>query len=101
MAYFKESLTDSFNRLGSMATQISDNFHFDVLPQFIEAYLLIVLAIFAGLLIHFAPTSWTESLKRKYNAVPLVAQAVILALVLFFVIQARQSDLVPFVYLQY
>jgi hypothetical protein len=32
---------------------------------------------------------------------PLLAQALILAIVLFAVIQTRQSELVPFVYLQY
>lgn len=101
MAYFHESIADSFTRLGSMSTQITENFHFDVLPQFVDAYLLIVCAIFVGFLMHFAPASWTKSLQKRYTAAPLIVQAIILCMILFLVIQTRQSDLVPFVYLQY
>ncbi len=101
MGYFKESFQDSMTRLGSMGTQIINDFHFDILPQFVEAYLLIVVAIFGALLMHFLPSSWTESLKRRYTAMPLLVQTIVLCIIIFLVIQTRQSDLVPFVYLQY
>ncbi len=101
MAYFHESLNDSYLRINSMFTQITDNFHIEVIPQFVEAYLLIVCAIFVGYLMHFAPASWTVVLKRRYTSVPLLVQSLILCIVIFIVIQTKQSDLVPFVYLQY
>lgn len=101
MAYFHESLADSAVRMGSMVSAITDNFHPEVLPQFVSAYLFVVIAIVGGLMMHFAPASWTDALKRRYAAVPLVVQAIILAIILFLVIQTRQSELVPFVYLQY
>ncbi len=38
---------------------------------------------------------------KVYSTLPVIAQSVILAAVLFIVIQTRRSELVPFVYLQY
>lgn len=98
MAYFHDGAVE---RLTDMYTAVTTNLHYDILPQFVEAYLVIVIAIAGGLLMHFAPSSWTSRLKGCYQAVPLIVQALILAVIIFMVIQTRQSDLVPFVYLQY
>ena len=38
---------------------------------------------------------------RVYAEMPLALQALLLSAVLFLVIQTRQTDLVPFIYLQY
>ena len=54
-----------------------------------------------ALLMHFVPTRWTGTLKKKYEQTPLLVQAIVLALVIFVVIQARQSDIMPFIYFQY
>jgi len=98
MAYFSEG---AFDRMKDMVGQIYNNFNLSVLPQVVDAYMLIIIAIAGGLLMHFAPEAWTRSLKKRYSSVPLFVQAMILAIVIFMVIQTRQSDLVPFVYLQY
>lgn len=87
--------------LFDMATQIFTDFRPAVAPQFVEAYMLIVLAIAAGYLMHFTPRAWTTGATTIYASLPLVVQAVLLSIVLFFVIQIRQTDLVPFIYLQY
>lgn len=87
--------------LMAMATQIAGDFHWSVAPQFVEGYALIVAAIVAGLTMHFAPTRWSGGMSRVYTAQPLAVQGLLLAVVLFMVIQARSSDLVPFIYLQY
>lgn len=92
---------DSLETLGSIFTQIWSSFHLDVAPQFITGYLTIVLALCAGLIMHFTPTRWTGDATRAYTAMPLTIQGLLLAAVLFLVIQARSSDLVPFIYLQY
>ena len=91
----------SLTMIGDMATQMWNDFHIDVAPQFIESYLLIVAAIAAGYFMHFTPKSWTTGTIRFYNAMPAVIQSIFLAALLFIVIQSRQSELVPFVYLQY
>lgn len=92
---------DSLETVGAMATQIFGSFHADIAPQFVESYMLIVLAIGMALVMHYAPRRWTASLSAAYVATPIVFQGLLLALVLFFVIQASASDIVPFIYLQY
>ena len=92
---------DSLETLGAIGQQIFGDFHLSVAPQFVESYLLIVLAIIGALFIHFTPRSWTTGFSTAYSATNIVLQGVLLALILFFVIQARSSDIVPFIYLQY
>lgn len=87
--------------LSEIIGQIFSNFHGDIAPQFISAYSLIVVAMLIALVMHFLPGHWTESVKNVYAELPLIGQGLILAAVIFFVIQARSSDLVPFIYLQY
>ncbi len=91
----------SMEAVGDMTRQIVGDFHFSVAPQFVTGYLLVVLALVGGYLMHFAPASWTDRLRNRYIALPLIIQAVILALVIFLIIQVRSSEIVPFVYLQY
>lgn len=91
----------SLETLSGMAGQIAGDFHLSVAPQFITGYAMIVAVMFAGLLMHFAPSRWTVSATRAFAATPLIAQSLLLAAVLFLIIQARSADLVPFIYLQY
>lgn len=91
----------SMEDIKAMGTQIFTNFHIDVAPQFIEGYLMIVLVIFGAMLMHFAPSRWTAKLKSVYAGLPLILQGLVLALIIFIVIQARQSDIMPFIYFQY
>lgn len=97
-AFFR---AESLGHIGDMATAIATNFHGEIAPQFVAGYTLIVVAIAAGFILHFTPRSWQHGLQRAYAWLPLAIQALILAGVLFLVIQTRQSSLVPFIYLQY
>ena len=91
----------SMETLDDMFTQISESMHWDMLPQVVSAYPLVFIAIIVGLLLHMSPHTWALRLQRTYSACPAVLQAVILAAVIFAVIQTRSADLVPFVYLPY
>lgn len=92
---------NSIEDLGDMGKAVVTNFHLDVAPQFVAGYTMIVVAIVAGFVLHFLPGSATRWAKRAYDWMPLVVQALILAAVIFLVIQTRQSDLVPFIYFKY
>ncbi len=92
---------DSLEKVTDMTRQIFTSFHWAVIPEFINRYLLVVLAILFGFFLHFTPAGWQRSLKARWDSSPLILQAVLLALVLFLIIQVRQSDIVPFIYLQY
>ncbi|MDE6136349.1 MAG: MBOAT family protein, partial [Muribaculaceae bacterium] len=87
--------------LGDMAVQIFTDFRAGIAGQFAEAYMLITIALAAGYVMHFTPRVWTTGATRVYAAMPLALQALLLSAVLFLVIQTRQTDLVPFIYLQY
>lgn len=84
-----------------MGQQIFGDFHLSVLPQFVEGYILIVGALVASMVAHFTPRSWTTGTARVYEVLPVAFQAAVLAVVIFLVIQTRQSEIVPFIYLQY
>lgn len=91
----------SMESVADMWHQIAYDFHLSVAPQFVEGYLMIVLVMIAAYLMHFAPETWTKKLKGFYNKMPLLIQAIVLAAVIFIVIQTRQSDVMPFIYFQY
>jgi len=91
----------SLETVGQIGEQIFTNFHLDVAPQFIESYMMIVLVAAAGYIAHITPRSWTTGATQAYVAMPVVWQALLLAAILFIVVQTRQSELVPFIYLQY
>ncbi len=91
----------SLTTVGEIATQILTNFHLSVAPQFLEGYMSVSLALGLGLLAHFAPRSICDRTAQAYVGLGAVWQAFLLAAVLFMVVQMRQSDLVPFIYLQY
>lgn len=92
---------DSMEKVGQMTHAIIFNFHGDVASQFIQGYPLIIAALLAALFFHFLPKSLTGKAGELYHRIPLFGQAIILAAVIFFVIQARSSDLLPFLYLKY
>lgn len=91
----------SLHDAGAIGTQIFTHFTPEVVPAFVMAYPVVCLLILGAFIMHFLPTAWNGRAIRLYTSAPLVVQAVILAVVIFIVIQARQSDLVPFIYLQY
>ncbi len=92
---------NSLTSLGEMGTAIFTNFHAEVLPQFVAGYWAVALIIVLAFVVHFLPDRWYPRLIDAYDAMPLMVQAIVLAAVLFVVIQTRQSSLVPFIYLQY
>lgn len=91
----------SLETVAVMGERIVTDFHASVAPQFVEGYLMIVLAIALGYAAHISPRSWTVNATSAYVAMPAVWQAILLAAIIFLVIQTRQSELVPFIYLQY
>lgn len=101
------SVTFMFFRAPSMSDvammwhQIIFDFHLSVAPQFVESYLTIVLLMVGGYVIHVSPSALTGRVRSVFESSPAVVQAVVLAVVILIVIQVRQSDIVPFIYLQY
>lgn len=94
-------LDESVDSLTKMSNQIIYDFRPEVAPAFIEAYALIVILIVGGYVLHFLPSRFTRGTLSVFKATHPLLQTLILAIILFLIIQVRQADLVPFVYLQY
>lgn len=92
---------ESMMSIQEIWVQITQNFHFSVAPQFIAEYSEIVLIIIVAYFMHFLPERWTSSLKKAYNSSPLLIQAFVLVVVILLVIQFRQAEIQPFIYLNY
>jgi len=93
--------SESMDKVGDMIKAIATDFHPEVWRQILDGYLLIIVAIISGFILHFAPKSWTNRLRDSFSSKSLTIQAVILAIFILIIIQVRSSDLVPFIYLQY
>ncbi len=55
----------------------------------------------AGYVLHMTPSRWASGVKAGFIKSPLLVQTILLAAVVYAVIQVRSSDIVPFIYLQY
>ncbi len=93
--------SQSMAHVGDMTDQILHNFHFDVAPQFISGYLMIVLLLVGSLLFHLFPSRWSRATMRGFHGLSPIIQTIILAIIILMCIQFRSADLVPFIYLQY
>lgn len=91
----------SMEDAGMMWHQMIFDFHISVAPQFIESYMAIFLLIVGAYILHLSPTSLGNRLRTLFASAPVILQGIILAIVLLLIIQVRQSEIVPFIYLQY
>ncbi|MDE7412062.1 MAG: MBOAT family protein [Paramuribaculum sp.] len=91
----------SMEAVRDMFVQIFTNFHIGVAPQFVTGYLMVVLIMIGAYIMHYAPERLTGKMQNAFHAAPLIIQALILAIVIFLIIQTRQSDIMPFIYFQY
>ena len=94
----------SVDHMADMFTQITSNFSAGssaFFLIFVESYPFVAICIFGGYIMHFCPKNWTSVLTNRFINTPIIGKAVIFALVLFLVIQTRQSELIPFIYQQY
>lgn len=92
-----ESVKDMITQIACEFTSGQDN----VAYIFINSYPLVFALILIGYLTHFAPKKWSISLCNKYANFHIIFKSIIFALILFIVIQSRQSELVPFIYQQF
>ena len=94
----------SVGHMADMFTQMTSNFSAGssaFFLIFIDSYPFVAICIFGAYFMHFCPKNWTSILTNKYTNSPILVKASIFAIVLFLVIQTRQSELIPFIYQQY
>lgn len=96
-----------FFRMGSisgvwdMLTMITQEFHPEVIPQFLAGYRMVTALIITGFLLHFCPEKWRETIQNSVTRAPLWAQTLLFAAVLVILTQFRSAGVQPFIYFQF
>ncbi len=84
-----------------MINQIINYFNPGVFFQFIEGYSLVFILMTVGYLIHFLPKTFEYKLELMLGRTPLVGQAALLAMIVWFVAQFKSTGIQPFIYFQF
>ncbi|VAX26311.1 Probable poly(beta-D-mannuronate) O-acetylase [hydrothermal vent metagenome] len=92
---------DSFETASSILNQIYFFFKPEVFTQFIAGYTPTFILIAFGFLFHFLPSSLLDKTVNVLEGMPLVVQALLLAVVIWSVVQVQYADLQPFIYFQF
>ncbi|HIE15503.1 MAG TPA: MBOAT family protein, partial [Bacteroidales bacterium] len=92
---------DSFGTASNILHQIFFFFKPEVFTQFVAGYTPTFILIVFGFLFHFLPSSLLNKSVNVLEGMPLVVQALILAVVIWSVVQIQYADLQPFIYFQF
>lgn len=92
---------DSLQTVGEMLSQIFTNFHPEVFRQFVTGYKGVFVLMLIGYVLHFMPRSAESAMQGVVTRSPLVVQAVILAVMVFVVVQFKSAGVQPFIYFQF
>jgi alginate O-acetyltransferase complex protein AlgI len=81
--------------------QIFLHFQARLFPQIIQGYPLVVCLMGLGFLLHYFPDKAKGRLQSAMAAMPLVLQSLILAVMIWIVLQMQSADIQPFIYFQF
>ena len=91
----------TFEGSATMIRQIFTSFHPELFLQLIQGYWKVFVLMGIGYLLHWCPDSWQNACCRGMIRLPLIAQACILVMLIYLVIQVKSSDIQPFIYFQF
>jgi len=92
---------DSLDTASLMVHQIVYNFNIAMAPQVISGYTGVAILIAIGYVLHMIPTSVDRWAKKVVIASPLIVQVVMVAMMIWCVMQIKSSDIQPFIYFQF
>lgn len=91
----------SLSNAMDMFTQIFSYFKGGVFLQFVQAFPAVFALIVTGYVLHFIPKSFEIKSAAVLTKTPLLGKALILAVMIWVVAQAKSADLQPFIYFQF
>lgn len=85
----------------AMIGQILNSFNVMLLPQLLSGYQAVLFLMLIGYILHFLPTSFEKKSEQWVTNLPLAGKVLLLASVIFLVIQTKSADIQPFIYFQF
>lgn len=84
-----------------MVSQMWNYFNPEVFVQFVAGYPVVFILIVLGYITHFTPQSWEDFAQKFITNLPFIGKAILLALVIWIVVQFKSADIQPFIYFQF
>lgn len=91
----------SFSSAWTVIRQIFSGFHISLFPQWLEGYSSVALVMLIGYVTHFLPDRVENTCSDWLVRSPLAVKAILLAGVIFIVMQVKSSEILPFIYFQF
>ncbi len=92
---------ESMQTVSLMLHQIFEHFNAPMIPQMIDGYAVVFSLIAVGYLLHFLPHSAEVWAQKRVIGSSLVVQVVLMAVMIWCVMQTKSSDIQPFIYFQF
>ena len=84
-----------------ITSQIFNHFNAALIPQVVSGYGTIFGLMAVGFLLHLLPEAAETWGKRVVTAAPVLAQAVIITVLIWGIMQIKSSEIQPFIYFQF
>ncbi len=91
----------SFDNSWLILSRIFTEFKAPLFWQWVQGYRLVGILIVLGYIFHWLPDLLERRFERGLTRVPILAQSLVLAIVVWVLFQARSSDIQPFIYFQF
>lgn len=85
----------------SILSQIITDFRFALIPDVVKGYSAVMGLMLMGYLMHFMPAKVGEKVQSRITRNPMIINALILAVIIWVVMQIKSSGIQPFIYFQF
>jgi D-alanyl-lipoteichoic acid acyltransferase DltB (MBOAT superfamily) len=92
---------ESMQTAWEMLSQIARDFHPEIFLQFVVGYKTVFILMLAGYVFHFMPKGVESALQGLVTRSPLLVQALMLAAVIFAIVQMKSAGVQPFIYFRF
>ncbi len=91
----------SYDNAFAMLKQIATHFQPAVIMQWLTGYWPVAMLMALGFILHFMPQRLSLMTRNLVIKSPFAAQALLIVIVIYIVIQIKSSDVQPFIYFQF
>lgn len=92
---------DNMETVKQVLSQIFTDFRFKLIPEVIIGYKEVFLLFTIGYVLHFTRSKMTSRFRALLDMMPLLVKAIMLALLIWTVMQIKSSTIQPFIYFQF